>query len=295
MDDRLRSAIEHTVGVDANAHWQHAGATGWGDAWRLSIGAQRHFVKVASGERAAMLDAEADGLRAIANTRTVRAPRVVAVGAAGRHAYLVVEWLDLSAQTNSAALGSALAQMHQAKPQAGPRGERFGWHRDNFIGATPQANGWSDDWPAFFVERRLAPQFALAARNGFTGELQRGGEQIARRVPAMLQHHDATPSLVHGDLWSGNAAALADGTPVVFDPAVYVGDREVDLAMTELFGGFGATFARAYVKRWPLTDGYPLRRTVYNLYHLLNHLNLFGSTYLARIERSIDEILAAAR
>ena len=295
MDDRLRRAIERAVGADANAQWQHAGATGWGDAWRLSIGAQRCFVKVASGERTAMLDAEADGLRAIADTRTVRAPRVAAIGAEGRHAYLVVEWLDLSAQTNSAALGSVLAQMHRAKPESGPRGERFGWHRDNFVGATPQANGWSDDWPAFFVERRLAPQFALAASNGFADQLQRRGEQVLRRVHALLQRHDATPSLVHGDLWSGNAATLAGGMPVVYDPAVYVGDREVDLAMTELFGGFGATFGRAYAARWPLTDGYPLRRTVYNLYHLLNHLNLFGATYLAHVERSIDEILAAAR
>lgn len=295
MHDRLRRAIEHAVGADANARWQHAGATGWGDAWRLCVGAQCYFVKVASGEHGAMLEAEADGLRAIADTWAVRAPRVAAVGAEGHNAYLVVEWLDLSAQTDSAALGSALAQMHRAKPQTGPRGERFGWHRDNFIGATPQANGWSDDWPAFFVERRLAPQFALAARNGFAGKLQRAGEQVLHGVSALLQPHDVTPSLVHGDLWSGNAATLADGTPVVFDPAVYVGDREVDLAMTELFGGFGETFARAYAERWPLTDGYPLRRTVYNLYHLLNHLNLFGAPYLARVERSIDEILAAAR
>ena len=291
----MRRAIAHAVRADAHANWQHVGATGWGDAWRLSIGARRHFVKVASGEHAAMLDAEADGLRAIADTRTVRAPLAIAVGVDGDHGYLVVEWLELSAQTNSAALGTALAQMHRAKPQAGPHGERFGWHRDNFIGATPQANGWSDDWPTFFVERRLAPQFRLAARKGFANALQRSGEQVLRRVRALLERHDATPSLVHGDLWSGNAAALADGTPVVFDPAVYVGDHEVDLAMTELFGGFGATFARAYAERWPITDGYPLRRTVYNLYHLLNHMNLFGATYLARVERSIDQILAAAR
>lgn len=292
MDDRLRRAIERAVGADAHANWQHVGATGWGDAWRLSTGAQRHFVKIASGELA-MLDAEASGLRAIANTRTIRAPAVIATGAEGRYGYLVIEWLDLSARTNSAALGDTLAQMHRAKPPSGPHGERFGWHCDNFIGATPQANGWSDDWPAFFIERRLEPQFALAASNGFADELQRRGEHVLRRVPALLQRHDATPSLVHGDLWSGNAAALADGTPVVFDPAVYVGDREVDLAMTELFGGLGATFTRAYAERWPLTDGYPLRRTVYNLYHLLNHLNLFGATYLARVERSIAEILTA--
>jgi len=295
MDDRLRRAIERAVGADASVHWQHVGATGWGDAWRLSVAGQRYFAKIAAVERAAMLDAEADGLRAIADTGTIRAPALVAVGTQGAYGYVVVEWLDLSAQTNDAALGVALARMHRAVPPAGPRGERFGWHRDNFIGATPQLNAWSDDWCTFFVERRLAPQLALAASNGFAGELQRGGERVLRRLSALLQRHDVTPALVHGDLWSGNAATLSDGTPIVFDPAVYVGDREVDLAMTELFGGLGASFARTYAERWPLDDGYPLRRTVYNLYHLLNHLNLFGATYLARVERSIAEILAAAR
>lgn len=289
----MREAIARAVGAVENANWQHVGATGWGDAWRLSVAGERYFVKIASVERAAMLDAEADGLRAIADTRTVRAPKLVAFGTEDRHAYLVVEWLELSVHANGSALGSALAQMHRAKPPWGPHGERFGWHRDNFIGATPQANGWSDDWPAFFVERRLAPQFALAARNGFACQLQHRGEQVLRRVPALLQHHHVTPSLVHGDLWSGNASALPDGTPVVFDPAVYVADREVDVAMTELFGGFDASFARGYAERLPLTEGYPLRRAVYNLYHLLNHLNLFGPMYLARVERSITEILTA--
>ena len=293
MDDRLRRAIERAIGADARMAWQHAGRTGWGDAWRLSVGETRCFVKVVAAEHAAMLDAEADGLRAIAATGQLRVPGVVASGLHDAGGYLVVEWLDLSPHENGVALGRALAAMHRAKPPCGPAGARFGWHRGNFLGATPQANGWRDDWPAFFVEQRLAPQLALAAR-GFGNSLQRSGEQVLRRVPALLRHHEAAPSLVHGDLWSGNAATLPDGTPVVFDPAVYVGDRDVDLAMTELFGGFGAQFARAYADAWPLDDGYPLRRTIYNLYHLLNHLNLFGAAYLARVERSIAGILAAA-
>jgi len=295
MDDRLRRAIEDAAGADANSQWQHAGATGWGDAWRFSAGEKRHFVKLVDAERANMLDAEADGLRALAETQTIRVPKPIALGVHGYHGYLVVEWLDLSAQTNSAALGVALARMHRAQPPRGPGGERFGWRRDNFLGATPQANGWSDDWSTFFIERRLAPQLALAAKNGFGDVLRRDGERVLARLPWLMADHEVVPSLVHGDLWSGNAAALPDGTGVVFDPAVYVGDREVDLAMTGLFGGFGERFAQAYAGEWPLDAGYPLRGTIYNLYHLLNHLNLFGAAYLTRVERAIGEILAAAR
>jgi fructosamine-3-kinase len=238
-----------------------------------------------------MLEAEADGLRAIGATATIRVPAPVAVGLEGDFGYLVVDWLDLSAPAGSSALGAALAAMHRSHPPAGPHGERYGWTRDNFLGATRQVNGWDDDWATFFVERRLAPQFALAAVNGH--DVQRRGERVLQRSRELLRGRDVVPSLVHGDLWSGNAGSLPDGTPVVFDPAAYVGDREVDIAMTELFGGFGGAFVRAYADAWPLDGGYPQRRTIYNLYHLLNHLHLFGARYAARVERSIDAILAA--
>jgi fructosamine-3-kinase len=293
MDERSRRAVERAVGARAKAAWQHVHATGWGDAWQLVVGERRLFVKVTDADRAAMLEAEADGLRAITATATIPVPAPVAVGTGQACGYLVVEWLDLSGPTDNGALGAALARLHRARPRAGPRGERFGWSRDNFLGATPQANGWCDDWAAFFVERRLAPQFALAAANGHGDDLQRRGERVLQRSRELLLRRGVVPSLVHGDLWSGNAGSLPDGTPVVFDPAVYVGDREVDIAMTELFGGFGVAFMRAYGEAWPLDSGYPQRRTIYNLYHLLNHLNLFGSSYAARVERSIDEILAA--
>jgi protein-ribulosamine 3-kinase len=295
MNDRLRVAIQRALDSEGEAQWRHVGATGWGDAWSLALDGRRYFVKLASAERADMLEAEADGLQAIAHTRTVRVPGVIAAGRDDRDAYLVIEWLDMTGRTDNAALGVALAQMHRAPTPHGRRGGRFGWHRDNRIGATAQSNAWSDDWCAFFGERRLAPQFALASANGFGGALQRNGERLLARLPSLLRDHDVVPSVVHGDLWSGNAATLADGTGVVFDPAVYVGDREVDIAMTELFGGFGATFAHAYADAWPLDARYPLRRGIYNLYHLLNHLNLFGASYLPRVERSVAQILAAGQ
>ena len=296
MDDvLLRTAIERALAPSAAGQWQHVGATGWGDAWSVTIEGRRRFVKTATGRHADMLACEAEGLRALARTRTVRVPEVLAVGAAGTVAFLALEWLELGAAASPAALARRLADMHRAPAPRGPRGERFGWHCDNWIGGNRQANAWCDDWGVFFRDRRLVPQLALARANGFGGALQRDGERLLASVPSLLRGHAPAPSLVHGDLWSGNAASLADGAAVVFDPAVYVGDREVDLAMTELFGGFGPQFLRAYAGRWPLDSGYPLRRDLYNLYHLLNHLNLFGASYLAPAERKIASLLAATR
>jgi len=238
-----------------------------------------------------MIDAEADGLRLLAATGAIRVPAVAAAGGEGDVAYLVLDWLDLDGALDHAALGRALAALHRAPTPHGPRGERFGGARDNWIGGTPQRNGWHDDWPAFFRDARLAPQLALAARNGYGNALARDGARLLERVPQMLRDHDPAPSLLHGDLWSGNAAALRDGTPAIFDPAAYVGDRETDLAMTELFGGFAPAFHAAYRAAWPLADGYARRRTLYNLYHVLNHLNLFGAGYLARAQRDVAWLL----
>ena len=248
---------------------------------------RRVFVKRAAGADAAMLACEVDGLRALAATATIRVPAIVAENTTVDDAHLALEWLDLAAPTDPVALGRALAALHGATAPRGPRGERFGWHRDNYIGGTPQVNAWSDDWTAFFCDARLVPQLERAFRNGFRGNLERHGARLLRELPERLRDHAPLPSLVHGDLWQGNAGTLPDGTPVVFDPAVYVGDGEVDLAMTELFGGFGAAFMRAYESVRPIAPGYALRRHLYNIYHLLNHLNLFGAAYLARTERTL--------
>jgi fructosamine-3-kinase len=241
------------------------------------------FVKTATPR--ARLEAEVDGLAALRATRTVRVPDVVALDERG----LALERLELRPldARSGAALGVALAALHRA-----PAGERFGWASDNYIGATPQHNAWCAAWHEFFREQRLRPQLQLAAANGYP--LQREGEKLLTRIDALLSGHDPKPSLLHGDLWGGNAGALPDGTPVIFDPAVYVGDREADLAMTELFGGFPAGFLAAYRDAYPLDEGYALRRELYNLYHLLNHLNLFGEGYRARCERTIARLLVSA-
>ena len=198
----------------------------------------------------------------------VRVPRILEHGAD----FIVLEQLDLKRSGDWAAMGRMLAKLHRQ------HGERFGWHRDNFIGRSPQMNGWRDDWPTFFRECRIEPQLEMARKNGFAINLH--------GVERMLENHHPKPSLLHGDLWAGNAGFIEDG-PVLFDPAVYYGDREADLAMTELFGGFPAEFYAAYNEAYPLDAGYEKRKHLYNLYHLLNHLNIFGGGYLGQVEATL--------
>ncbi len=249
---------------------------------------RRYFAKVNDASHAPMFAAEADGLAALAEARALRVPAVVAQGDDGERAWLVLEWLELAslAPTSAARLGGALAAQHGI-----PR-EKFGWALDNFIGASPQVNGWSDDWLAFWQERRLAPQLRLAAHGRLPSRLIERGERLAADCEAFFRGYRPARSLLHGDLWGGNAAALADGTPVVFDPAVYVGDREADLAMTELFGGFPPDFHAAYRSAFPLDDGYRARRDFYNLYHVLNHANLFAGGYVRQAGQAIERLLA---
>lgn len=254
----------------------------------LSDGARDYFVKCNDASRLDMFEAEADGLAGLAAAGALRVPEPICWGQTVGASYLVLERLDLDGRTNGAEMGHRLAALHRAG------GRHFGWRRDNYIGATPQPNPDSQDWTAFFRDQRLGYQLALAARNGHARTLEEPGERLMAGLPALLDHGPA-PSLLHGDLWTGNLGYLPDGTPAVFDPAVYYGDREADLAMSELFGGFGHDFYAAYREAWPLDAGYGTRKTLYNLYHILNHLNLFGGGYLGQARAMIDRLLAEIR
>ena len=235
-----------------------------------------------------MFEAEAAALAELAATGAVRVPLPVEHGAAAGLAFLVLEYLPLGGGGTRALeiLGRRLAALHRI-PQP-----FFGWHRDNTIGSTPQPNERGDDWIAFWRERRLGFQLDLAARNGHGGELRRRGEQLLARFAELFAGYRLVPALLHGDLWGGNVGCTVEGEPVIFDPACYYGDREADLAMTELFGGFPERFYAAYREALPLDVGYPQRRALYNLYHVLNHLNLFGGGYRAQAEHMIDRLLA---
>ena len=282
------AAIRAATDAPAAApRWSACGGSSLNATWRLDLAGERVFVKTNAVTRLAMFEAEAAGLADLAAASAIRVPQPFASGVAGNVSFLALEWLDIVAGGRDAALGRALAALHRHTAAA------HGWHRDNTIGTTPQQNTLTAGWAAFFRDRRIAPQLELAARNGHA-TLQRNGDALLAAIPLLLANHAPAPSLLHGDLWSGNAGRLPDGTPVVFDPAVYHGDRETDLAMCMLFGGFEADFYTAYREAWPLPADHAARRPLYSLYHVLNHANLFGGGYVAQAAGLIRRVLDAA-
>ena len=204
---------------------------------------------------------------------------------------MILEWIDLKPLVahSGAALGSALADVHRS------HAAKFGLERDNFIGATAQVNTQEDEWVTFWQHHRLHYQLRLAAKNRYPSRLISRGERLVEDCAGFFQNYRPQASLLHGDAWAGNVAADAAGTPVMFDPAVYYGDRETDLAMSELFGGYPNDFYAAYRNAWPLDDGYAVRKQLYNLYHILNHANLFAGDYVRQAERMIEALLAELR
>ena len=257
-------------------------------AMALEDDGRNYFVKYNDASKLDMFKAEAAGLQELAKAQAVRVPEPICWGIAENHAYIVLEYLQLGKTNDAVAelLGRQLARLHRVQA------DYFGWHIDNTLGSTPQINTPSKDWPAFWQNQRLGYQLALAARNGYKGALQRKGERLLAATPAFFRSYQPQPALLHGDLWSGNHAADFAGGPVIFDPAVYYGDRETDLAMTELFGGFPPRFYSAYQENFPLDRGYAIRKTFYNLYHVLNHVNLFGGGYAGQAERMMDRLLS---
>jgi fructosamine-3-kinase len=247
-------------------------------------------VKTAPAAQLSMFEAEADGLQELARAEAVRVPRVLAFDVADDMSFLALEWIDLggSASAASSRLGEQLARQHRVTA------DQFGWYRDNTIGSTPQINTRCKSWPEFFRERRLRYQLDLAAQNGYGGRLQERGTRLLERLDVFFATHRPQPSLLHGDLWGGNFGVDASGTPVIYDPAVYYGDREADIAMTYLFGGFPTAFYSAYESAWPLSVSAHPRVKLYNLYHVLNHLNLFGGGYESQSLSMIDQLLALA-
>ena len=244
------------------------------------------FVKLNDASCLAMFEAEVAGLQEIASARSVRTPLPVCHGVTDGQAFLVLEYLDLCSHGDAAALGQQIAQMHRQGQS------HFGWRRDNTLGSTLQLNTPTADWPTFVREQRIGFQLRLAAENGYWGQLQTAGEKLMADLHLFFTDYQPQASLLHGDLWGGNHGYLSDATPVIFDPAVYYGDRECDLAMAELFGGFSPAFYAAYRAAWQLDAGYAVRKTLYNLYHILNHANLFGGGYAAQATQMIVKLNA---
>ncbi len=285
------------------------------------------FLKSNTSADTTMFAAEFDGLKALAATNTVRVPRPLVFGEAEGQAWLAMEFLELGKMRPDSG-DSRLADVPLSRPSAtlspvpnGGKGQGegvpnvqqtrnqistqeklgrelaalhrlpqpyFGWHRDNTIGSTPQRNPRADDWITFWREHRLGFQLELARTRG--GSFP-GANHLLDRLEELFEGYEPQPSLLHGDLWSGNVGWLGDGSPVIFDPACYFGDREAEFGIIAMFGGFTEEFYRGYHSVWPLDEGFPQRLPLYELYHTLNHFNLFGGGYAAAGQRLMDRVL----
>jgi len=285
LAEQIGAALGTTLRPDPAAR-VHGGSINECYRWESRQGPL--FVKVADASQHPMLAAEAAGLEALRAASAVRVPRVLGCAVSAPRAWLALEWIELGSVSAvaEARLGTLLALQHQHAADA------FGWSQDNTIGRTPQINTRSQDWLTFWRERRLRYQLDLAARNGYGGKLTDRGAVLLERLDGFFGSYRPVASLLHGDLWGGNWGADGEGEPVIFDPAVYYGDRETDLAMTHLFGGYGPDFYAAYHAAWPLDAGATVRVRLYNLYHVLNHLNLFGGGYLRQALAMVESLQA---
>lgn len=288
--EEIAASISNATG--SRFEIERATPLGGGDinrAFRLEgTKGERYFVKLNNADKLAMFDAERTGLTVLYATCAVRVPKPIAHGVSGQHAFLALEYLELVNHGKAHLFGEQLAELHRTSAP------EFGFTLDNTIGSTPQPNGWNPEWISFWGERRLGFQLRLAMRRGYGGRLQMQGEKLLEILPVFFGGYAPRPSLLHGDLWGGNHAYLRDGAPVIFDPAPYYGDREADLAMTELFGGYSSEFYAAYRAAYPLDAGYATRKTLYNLYHVLNHANMFGGGYARQAEGMMQLLLAEA-
>lgn len=224
--------------------------------------------------------AEAHGLRLLRESGSLDVPSVLAVD----DDFLLLEWITCRSETDFAALGRGLAALHEVTRAT------YGLERDNFIGASPQVNTQETDWVLFFGHHRLLEQARLARHRGYWSSSRESKlNRLVERLGDFLPEQPPS-SLLHGDLWRGNILSAADGKPVIIDPAVYFGDRETDLAFSRLFGGLPPVFYDAYAETWPLETNWEDRLDVYNLYHLLNHLNLFGEGYGSDVDRILSKL-----
>lgn len=273
--------------------WQAVAGGSIHQAWKVqSACGQQFFIKTNYTNKLHTLKAEALGLAELQHhlspNNPISTPDVLSFGHNKDYAWLVLSYIEFAhnSETSQQSLGRGLALLHQQTAT------QFGFGADNVIGENLQTNTPTTNWPNFFQQQRLGTQFELAKQQGFYHSLANEAEQLLQVVPKILQHHQPEPSLLHGDLWAGNYATDLQDRPVIFDPAVYYGDRECDLAMTELFGGFSSSFYQAYNNAYPLEQAYQQRKHLYNLYHILNHANLFGGAYIQQSKSMMRQLVA---
>jgi len=263
-------------------------------AAQLNTLQRSYFLKWNGDPLPNMFSIEAESLAYLASKRVVNVPEVFAWEEKTQQtpAFILMEWVAENDSRPSSLqqqiLGEQLACLHQIS--SSEYDEKFGLWFDNYIGSNRQINAWNTDWITFFREARLIPQLDLAERNGRMDHSRRKKlERLISKLHVYINPGSLRPSLLHGDLWGGNVVSGRNNQPYLIDPAIYFGDREADLAFTELFGGFSPGFYRAYQEVWPLESGYSDRKNLYNLYHLLNHLNLFGESYGSAVDSILNK------
>ena len=283
----LESTISYAIGSPFSIKTQTALSGGCiNRAFRLCSGESCYFVKLNSAEHQSTFEAEFAGLQELAGSGAVRVPTPIASGVVGGQAFLVTENISMGDSGDPQQFGRQLAQMHQTTSAY------FGWYCDNTIGATPQINQQKKDWIIFLQEHRFGYQLQLAREKPGGGVIYDLGMRLVEGLAHFFSSYRPEPSLLHGDLWGGNYGYGDQGEAVIFDPAVYYGDREVDIAMTELFGGFSPKFYSGYEAVWPLDSGYSTRKKLYNLYHIINHFNLFGGSYGSQAEGMTQQLIS---
>ncbi len=257
-------------------------------SWQIELSnGERIFAKTAAKKQLPMFTFEVNGLIALkkfSNPKLLTIPEPIGITSTDEITCLLIPWIEFNRSTQSF-LGSGLAELHKTSSAHNP--DSFGWNENGFLGGSPQLPGWDDNWGNCFTKLRLRPQIICAQKWGLNID---NIDLLLSFISEKIQRHNPTPSLVHGDLWGGNIAIDRKGRGVLFDPAVWWADREVDIAMTRLFGGFDKNFYTEYSKAWPLQKGSEEREDIYNLYHLLNHANLFGGTYKSESINIINKI-----
>lgn len=276
LDSELNfSAVEAVKGGDTSR------------GFKVSTEQADFFVKLNRVDAEEMFRTEWAGLAELRAVAGLRVPGPIFVGSTQNAAFFVMEYIPLLPKLDQTAAGSAIANLHSITHN------QYGWERNNFLGSNIQQNGWHQNWSEFYWNCRLEPQLVKAAESGFH-LLEQAIEPLREKSNTLLAEHQPTPALLHGDLWHGNIATADDSQVVVYDPAVYWGDPETDIAMTKMFGGFDEAFEEAYSVRFSESEGQAERLPLYQLYHWLNHLNLFGQSYLDPTLTCISQLYETA-
>ncbi|HVL00544.1 MAG TPA: fructosamine kinase family protein [Dongiaceae bacterium] len=299
MNRAIQAAIQQKLAAEMGAAYGQArlepSGTGCiNSTWSAQArGVESLFIKLGAADALAMYEQEIAGLQTLRACTAIRVPHVhfsasITADDGSHSAVLVLEFIALSSPRpqHDATIGTALAQLHDIQ------GPAFGFEADNVIGRTPQINHWRQNWWEFWCQNRLQPQRRLAQLRGMRAGLLEKLDHLIERIPQYFGDHQPQPSLLHGDLWSGNLAVDEQGRPVLYDPAVYFGDGETDLAMLRMFGGVRPAVFAAYHQQRPAQSGLEQRRPLYDFYHWLNHFNLFGVGYLGQVENTLDTLLA---